>query len=198
MIENEKVLLDRCCTGDAAAFETLISSYQKKVYNIAYRMLGNIDDASEIAQEVFIKVFKSIRQFKGEAAFSTWVYKITVNMCLDELRKRKKSRAVYIDEAVRLEDGEVEKQIPGELPGPEEMAEKNELRKIVENAIRRLDEKHRCVIVLRDIQGMSYEEIAQILNCPSGTIKSRINRARAALKDMLSSQKELFIREYVK
>ena len=84
------------------------------------------------------------------------------------------------------------------MPGPEEMAEKNELRKFVENAIRRLDEKHRCVIVLRDIQGMSYEEIAQILNCPSGTIKSRINRARAALKDMLSSQKELFIREYVK
>lgn len=198
MPENEKILLDRCCTGDAAAFEALISSYQKKVYNIAYRMLGNIDDASEIAQEVFIKIFRSIRQFKGEAAFSTWVYKIAVNMCLDELRKRKKSRSVYIDEAVRLEDGEVEKQIPGEMPSPEEMTEKNELRGIVENAIKLLDEKHRCVVVLRDIQGMSYEEIAQILNCPLGTIKSRINRARAALRDILNPQKELFIGEYVK
>lgn len=198
MTEKERALLDRCCTGDAAAFEALISSYQKKVYNVAYRMLGNTDDASEIAQEVFIKIFRSIRQFKGEAAFSTWVYKIAVNMCLDELRRRKKSKVVYIDEAVRLEDGDVEKQIPGELPGPEEMAEKNELRKIVEKAIGLLDEKHRCVIVLRDIQGMSYEEIARILGCPPGTVKSRINRARAALKDILKPQKELFIREFVK
>jgi RNA polymerase sigma-70 factor, ECF subfamily len=198
MSENEKYLLHQSKNGDMAAFEQLIEGYQKKVFNIALRMLGNPDDASEVAQEVFIRVYKSVKNFKEESSFSTWIYRITTNTCLDELRKRKNKEHISLDEDIHHEDGDMKRQVEDSRPTPDIIAEKNELRKIVKLAINSLSEDHRIVIILRDIQDLSYEEIAKIVKCPEGTVKSRINRARSELKEILKRKRELFTEEFVK
>lgn len=198
MSENEKILLEKAKRGDIEAFELLIERYQKKVFTIALKMLGNYDDASELAQEALIKVFKSIKNFKEESSFSTWIYRIVTNTCLDELRKRKKRQVIYIDEDISNADGEIKREIVDHSMTPEYITEKKELKKAVNEAIMSLSEEHRTVIILRDIQGMSYEEIAKITNCPEGTIKSRINRARLSLKEIFTKHKELFNDNFVK
>jgi RNA polymerase sigma-70 factor, ECF subfamily len=198
MSENEKYLLHQSKNGDMAAFGQLIEGYQKKVFNIALRMLGNPDDASEVAQEVFIRVYKSVKNFKEESSFSTWIYRITTNTCLDELRKRKNKEHISLDEDIHHEDGDMKRQVEDSRPTPDIIAEKNELRKIVKLAINSLSEDHRIVIILRDIQDLSYEEIAKIVKCPEGTVKSRINRARSELKEILKRKRELFTEEFVK
>lgn len=198
MSYNEKALLVKAKNGDLAAFEKLIENYQKKVYNIVYRMIGNPDDASELTQEVFIRVFRSIRNFKEESQFSTWIYKIATNICLDEFRKQKKHKVISLDEEIKSDEGEMKRQIEDNKPQPDIIAERNELKKTVRNAILALPDEYRIVIIMRDIKGLSYEEIAQITKCPEGTVKSRINRARKALKTILYSNKELLNEEYVK
>lgn len=198
MSDREKGLLERAKAGDIAAFEQLIESYQKKIFNIALRMLGNYDDAGDLSQEVLIRIYKSIGSFKEQSSFSTWIYRITTNVCLDEIRKRKNRKIISLDEEIRLEDGEMKRQIESDEPSPEETAEAEDLKKIVNDAIGRLSEEHRIVIVLRDLQGLSYEEIAEVLKCPEGTVKSRINRGRQALKNILASKRELLLDGYVK
>lgn len=195
---NEKLLLERSKAGDVAAFEILIEAYQKKIFNLAYRILGNYDDAGDQAQEALIRIFKSIANFKEQSSFSTWVYRITTNVCLDEIRKKKNKRVLSLDEEIHVEDGEMKRQIISDDPLPDEIAEREELRSIVSSAIESLPEEQRIVITLRDIQGLSYEEIAEVLDCPSGTVKSRINRARQALKFVLLTKRELLNEEYVK
>ncbi len=196
--QDEKELLEKSKNGDIEAFEKLIERYQKKVFNMAFRIIGNHDDASELAQEVFIRIFKSIKTFKEESSFSTWVYRITTNICLDELRKRKNRKIVYLDDDIKSEDGEMKRQLEDTRPTPEAAAEKNEVKRVVESAIQALSDEHRTVIVMRDLQGFSYEEIASIIKCPEGTVKSRINRARQALRDILKNKRELFKDTYVK
>lgn len=198
MSDKEKHLLRMAKSGDVEAFEQLIEGYQRKIFNIAFRMLGNYDDAWDMAQEVFIRMYKSISSFKEQSSLSTWIYRITTNVCLDELRKRKNRKITYIDEEIRLDDGDVKRQMENEGPSPEDYAETNEIKKVVRDAILQLPEEYRIIIVLRDIQGFSYEEIAAILKCPEGTVKSRISRARHALGNILVSKKELLIDDYVK
>jgi RNA polymerase sigma-70 factor (ECF subfamily) len=196
----ERILIERSKKGDIEAFEKLVEAYQKKVFNIALGMLNNYDDASDIAQEVFIRVFKSIKSFKGESAFSTWLYRITTNACLDELRKSKNKtkNIVSIDEDIHFEDGEAARQIVDDSPSPDMIVEANELKNIVNDAIEELSEEHKTVIILREIQGFSYEEIADIIKSPQGTVKSRISRARNILKDILKNKMELYDKDYVK
>jgi RNA polymerase sigma-70 factor (ECF subfamily) len=198
MSDREKLLLERAKTGDIAAFEELIECYQRKIFNIALRIVGNYDDANDLAQEVLIRIYKSIANFKEQSSFSTWIYRITTNVCLDEIRKRKNRKVISLDEEIKVEDGEMQRQIVSSDPLPEDAAEVGELRELVNGAIRSLSEEHRMVIVLRDIQGFSYDEIAEMLKCPEGTVKSRINRARLALKNVLKSKQELLIEDYVK
>jgi len=196
--DKEKDLLLKARNGDVEAFEMIIEDYQKKVFNIALRMIGNHDDASELAQEVFIRIYKSIKNFKGESSLSTWIYRITTNVCLDELRKRKNKNVVSLDEDVKHEDGEIKRQVEDTGPTPDIIAEKNEIRRVVKEAILSLPEDQRTVIILRDIQGFSYDEIAKIMNCPEGTVKSRINRSRQILRDRLKPKLELLKGDYVK
>ncbi len=198
MGNDEQILIERSKNGDVSAFETLIEAYQKKVFNLAYRIIGNYDDASDLAQEAFIRIFKSISGFKGQSLFSTWVYRITTNVCLDEIRKRKNKHIQSLDEDIQTDDGEMQRQIVSDDPLPDELAEREELRAAINDSLRQLKEEYRIIITLRDIRGMSYEEIAKILDCPTGTVKSRINRARQALKNVLLAKKELFDEEYVK
>lgn len=198
MEANEKVLIDRAKAGDIEAFEQLVEKYEKKIFNIALRSIGNYADASDLAQEVLIRIYKSIGGFKEQSSLSTWIYRITTNVCLDEIRKQKNRRVVSLEEEIRLDAGEIKKQYESDDPLPEEIAEKKEIGRIVENAINKLSAEHKMVIILRDIQGLSYDEISGILKCPEGTVKSRINRARMALKNILKSDKELLPYEYVK
>jgi RNA polymerase sigma-70 factor (ECF subfamily) len=196
--DNEKILLKKARNGDIEAFELLIEDYQKKAFNVAYRMMGNSEDANDLVQEALIRIFKSIKNFKEQSSFSTWVYRIVTNVCLDELRRRKNKFTISIDEDIQLEDGNVKRQIESEGPTPEESLESKEIQDIVTKAIEELSNEHKTVIVLRDIQGFSYDEISDIMKCPEGTVKSRINRARKALREILKKQKELLSGYYVK
>lgn len=198
MAEVESVLIRKAKNGDVHAFENLIEIHRKRVYNIALKMLHNQEDAYDITQEVFIRVFKSMKEFREEASFSTWIYRITKNACLDELRKRKNKATVSMDEDLETEDGTIKRQVEDCSPGPDALYESMELRDIVRTAIELLSDEHKFVIILRDLQGFSYEEIAKVLECPEGTVKSRINRARKALKEILQRRMELLDGDYVK
>ncbi|NLK86073.1 MAG: sigma-70 family RNA polymerase sigma factor [Clostridiaceae bacterium] len=198
MEHSEQILLEKAKSGDVAAFEELIDSYQKKVFNLALRIIGNYDDAADLAQETFVRIYKAISNFKEQSSFSTWVYRITTNVCLDELRRRKNKKVVSLDEDIHMNDGDMKRQVMSEDPGPDEAAEREEVRRVVNDAINKLSEDLRVVITLRDLQGMSYEEIAKTLDLPGGTVKSRINRARLALKKVLLSERELLFEGYVK
>lgn len=198
MSDSEKNLLERAKAGDINAFELLVESYQRRIFNIALRMLGNYDDANDLAQEVLIRIYKAIKSFKEQSSFSTWIYRITTNVCLDEIRKRKNKKLISLDEEVKVEDGDMKRQFESDDPTPEELVEKHELKKIVNDAVAMLSEEHRIAIILRDMQGLSYEEIAESLKLPEGTVKSRINRARQSLKNILTPKRELLLEEYVK
>ncbi|SET75892.1 RNA polymerase, sigma-24 subunit, RpoE [Natronincola peptidivorans] len=183
MQHQEKLLIVKAKNGDIESFELLISAYQKRAFNIAYRVLGNIEDANDVTQEALIKVYKSIHNFKGNSSFSTWLYSIVNNACIDFIRKNKKVKLLYIDK--QEEDG-YQKEIPDEINTPECLFEKNEVKRMIHDAINQLNYEQRTIIVLRDIQGFSYQEIGEILNISEGTVKSRINRARNNLKILIS------------
>ncbi|WP_236904913.1 RNA polymerase sigma factor [Clostridium formicaceticum] len=177
---QEDVLIEKAKKGDVESFELLIGAYQKKAFNIAYRILGNLEDANDMTQEALVKVYRSIHNFKGNSSFSTWLYSIVNNVCIDFIRKNKKTKLLYIDG--QQEEGAYTKELPDEMNTPECLFEKNEVKKMIHDAINQLNYEQRKIIVLRDIQGFSYQEIAEILDISVGTVKSRINRGRNHLK----------------
>ena len=183
---DEKELIERSQKGDIDAFEELVARYERKVYTIAYRYMGNPEDASDLAQETFLKVFKSIDKFRGESSFSTWIYRITANICKDELRKIKRKPQTSLDQEIWLDEGSVIRQVVDEKPTPDEVFEQKELWNYLQDLIANLSPEYRMVIVLRDINGYSYEEIAQITETSLGTVKSRLNRARKALSEQIN------------
>jgi RNA polymerase sigma-70 factor (ECF subfamily) len=195
---NEKLLIDKAKAGDIQSFEMLVEKHQKRIFNIALRVIGNHADAADLAQNALIRIYKSIGNFKEESSLSTWIYRITMNVCFDELRRRKNRKLISIEQEIQLDDGDVKRQLESESPQPSEAAEKKELKSIVRNAIEQLSDEHKEVIILRDLQAFSYDEIASILDLPVGTVKSRINRARSALKKILTENKELLSEYYVK
>jgi RNA polymerase sigma-70 factor (ECF subfamily) len=194
---TEKLLVAKSKKGNIDAFEELISGYEKKAYNIAYRIMGNEEDAKDMAQEAFIKIYKSIQNFREESSFSTWLYRIVTNVCLDELRKRKKANLVPLEMNIETDKGSAIIELSAEKETPEDICERVEKKELIQNAISSLAEDYKTVIILRDIQGFGYEEIATMLNCSLGTIKSRINRARNLLKDKLRHELELYEKKSV-
>ena len=187
---TENDLIKKCKKGSREAFNILVSNYQQQVINIAYGMLSNQEDAYDAAQEVFVRVYKSIESFKEQSSFTTWLYRITKNVCSDILRKRQKhSGVISINQAI---DEKKDMDIKDESPTPEENMEISERQRAVREAISELKEEYRTVITLCDIEGLSYDYIAEVLAIPSGTVKSRINRARSALKKNLMNKRELF------
>lgn len=193
--DSENVLVKRSKQGDVAAFEELIAAYQKKVLNLAFRMLGNSADAEDAAQDIFVRVFKAIPNFNEESKFSTWLYKVSTNVCLDLLRRRKRQNVNNTVSINQYSSDEEEYELPVEdkAPTPYEQAQKSEAMRALERALDQLGEEQKAVIVMRDINGLAYEEIAEAMNCSLGTIKSRINRSRLALRKLLENDKELFI-----
>jgi RNA polymerase sigma-70 factor (ECF subfamily) len=177
---DEALLIVRAQKNDSAAIEALIYAYEKRVYNIAFRFMGNEADAWDMAQESLIKIYKSVSSFKSRSSFSSWVYRLTANTCLDGLRKRKKA-PLSLDHTV--ESGASYEDASNPLP--EDYALKAERSKDIQKALDKLSSDHKAVIILRDISGLSYEEIAESLGLSIGTVKSRINRGRAKLKELL-------------
>jgi len=189
-------ILERARAGDRHAFDQIVAQHEKLVYGLAYRLTGNHDDAMDIGQEAFIRVYQRLGEFRGESSFETWLRRIVANACFDELRKRKRQRLVSLDEPLEVDDGEMGRQFADPGEGPHEAAERAETQRLVQEAILRLDEDYRIVLVMRDIHDLSYEEIAATLGLRLGTVKSRLNRARAALKDILGAM-ELFSARFV-
>lgn len=187
---SDEDLVRRSKNNDLQAFEELICRYERKIYNIAYRMMGNYEDANDIAQEAFLRAFRALDGFRGDASFSTWLCRIVTNLCRDELRKRYRFSVESLDEEICLSEGEVKKQIPSSNPGPEEIYERQELQQGLQDLLMTLSPEFRLAIVLRDIQGLTYQEIAEQMECSMGTVKSRISRGRNYLKEKLLAQQE--------
>ena len=182
---DETILIQKSQRGDMDAFEQLLLRYEKKVYTIAYKYMGNAEDASDLAQEALIKAYQSIGTFRGESSFGTWIGRITANKCLDELRKRKKLQTTSLDEELELEEGSVQKEIVSERDTPEQHTIRQETVHYVQQKLQQMKEEDRMVLVLRELEGHSYEDIADMLNCSLGTVKSRISRARNYLKELV-------------
>ena len=187
---RDEVLVTRSKNGDLQAFEELVCRYERKVYSLAYRMMGNYDDANDLTQETFLRAFRAIAGFRGDSSFSTWLSHIVTNLCRDELRKRYRISFESLDQEVCLGDAEVKKQIPSSDPGPDEVYERHELQQELQELLITLSPEFRLALVLRDIQGFSYQEIAEQMECSLGTVKSRINRARNFLKEKVLAQRE--------
>ena len=184
--DNHYVAL--CQRGDTNAFQVLVERYQKKMLNIAYRITGDYEEACETVQEAFLSAFKAIKKFRGEAAFSTWLTGITMNHArnrLKKIRSHSHHEGVSIDDPIGTETGQIFYDHPSQEEPIIEQLEKKELQAKVQECIGTLDDEFREVLVLRDIQEFSYDEIHAILNIPEGTIKSRLFRAREALKNCL-------------
>lgn len=166
--------------GETETFEILVRRHEKAIFNLVYRMLGDYDDAAETAQEVFLSAYRAIGQFRGDANFSTWLYRIALN----HASTRRKSTSLRQRRLVPIDDTELVDNV--EL-GPAETLEKKELRQRVQRALNELQPEDAMVILLRDLQDIAYEDVARVLNIPVGTVKSRLHRARQALKARLTA-----------
>lgn len=182
MMDEDKIV-QRARRGDAAAFEQLVTAYRDRVYRLALRLCGNEADADEAAQDAFLAAWKGLPNFRGESKFSTWLYQLVNHAAIDLLRREKRQvSAEDIDEV----------DAPDAAPSPHRLAERNEQRQAVREAVLALPEEQRQVVVLRFMEELSYEEIGAALHLPAGTVKSRLNRAKAALREILSQKGNLF------
>ena len=178
--EQEAAIVRKVLGGDANAFETLVLEYEKNVYNIALRMTGNSEDAADMTQEAFIKAYNSLQSFRGDSKFSVWLYRIVSNVCLDFLRS--KNRRPTVSLSVEDDDGEdAQLDVADESQSPELLLDRKLTRDSVRRGLDSLPPDYRQILLLREIQGLSYDEIAQALSLEVGTVKSRIFRARKRL-----------------
>ncbi len=192
MSDNEIILLEKAIKGDIKSFEILIRKYQKFAYNVALNYLKDVNEAEDVTQEALIKAFKYLKNFHMDSKFSTWLYRIVINTCKDELKKKSRDNKVitlnnkdtYLDE---IEDLRYE---------PLKNIEEKELSNNLKEAVNKLKDKYKEVIILCDINNMSYNEISEILDIPVGTVRSRINRGRLCLRKIINEM-ELFDKESV-
>ena len=182
--EEEERVIFRVLAGDANAFESLVLANQRKVYNLCFRMTGNASDAEDLAQDAFIRAYNSLGSFKGESSFSKWLYRLTSNVCIDHLRREKRrdvGSLTYQDEAGVVQELEV----PDMRFAPEPALERREVGTGIQQGLNRLSPEHKEILIMREIEGLSYEEIGAILGLTPGTVKSRISRARLNLSKFL-------------
>lgn len=190
MSESDDELITRCIDGDISAFDFIVERYKVPLFNFIYRYIMDYETAEDLTQEVFLRVYKNIRNYKAEKSkFRTWIYRIARNLCKNEIRNRKRRSKIFVDE-FDFEYND-EQDIIQNAKGNSEFLfhklENDELKKIVSRSISSLPEKFRLVLILRDIQRLSYEEISKIINKPIGTVKSRLNRARLMLREKIQN-----------
>lgn len=181
---RERALVQRLRRGDERAFAELVRANQDRVYDLVLRMLGDREEALDVSQEIFVSVHAALRRFRGESRLSTWVFRIARNHCLNRLEylaRREKGRQTELSQ---VSEAELSAQRPSARP--DDLVALDEQRCLVERALRQLDEPQRLLVVLRDVEGLSYDEIAGIAELPEGTVKSRLHRARAALAEAVA------------
>lgn len=185
--EDEARLIARLKKRDEAAFNIFVRTYEQRVFALVLRMLGNRAEAQDLAQEVFITVFKSIDSFRGDSRLGTWLYRVAVNHCKNRIKylHRRSTRAHDAIDDARESDVAEGGALGGRPARPDEAVEGSEMERAVQKALAELDPEHRELIVLRDLEGLAYEEIVQITGLPDGTVKSRLHRARAALREAI-------------
>jgi len=171
---DEELLIQRCQEGDQEAFRQLFRRYRGMVYNVAFRTMGEDAFVEDVVQEVFVNVYKSLPGYKARARFETWLYRVTVNVCLQRLRK-KQVATVPLDDVPVVD----------RAPAPDRAAEQREMEAAVQSALLQLKPKHRMVVVLHDMEGLTEGEIGEIMRCPKGTVKSRLHYARGKLRELL-------------
>jgi len=185
-------LVNQCRRGDSSAFGGLVARYQDRVFNACLRLCGNRNDAEEFTQEAFVKAYVSLDRFDGRASFYTWLFRIAVNLTISAHRKARPGPMVSMHARVADGDGQgLSDRMEGPSAMPHERCEMSERDEAVAKALASLDEEYKSVIVLRDIEALGYTEIADILGVPTGTVKSRLHRARLALREMLGAMPEL-------
>ena len=189
---DDATLISRAADGDKGAFDQLVRKYEGRAYQYAYRLTRNPDDAADIVIEAFVRVNSALKNFRGQSAFGTWLYRIITNCSLDLRKKDKSHRNVSLDQTMNVNGSEVERQLEDEAPGPVEIVEKNAREEAVQSALQKMPEYQQAMLVMYHVEMLSYEEISEALDLPIGTVKSRLNRARLALRDLLVKDKELF------
>ncbi len=192
---QERRLIRRLRRGDQRAFATIVRTYQQRVFNIVFRFLGNREEAEDVAQDVFVTVYQNAQSFRGDSKFSTWLYRVTVNHCknrLKYLKRRGRNMGRPLDDIaehlVAQGSGETQPAFHAAIPRPDDLAQGRQLESLIQREMEKMDADHRLLLVLRDIQGMSYQEMAEVTGLNVGTIKSRLHRARLALKEALARQ----------
>ena len=174
--------------GDQAAFGALVERHQAMAYSLALRMTGNPDDSADVTQEAFLNAWRALAGFQGQSSFSTWLYRLTSNACIDFLRREKRRSALSMTSADEEEVESRQTEIPDERWSPERELERTETHRAIREGLASLSSDHREVLVLRELEGLSYQEIAQALDLEENTVKSRISRARMALREFLLKQ----------
>jgi RNA polymerase sigma-70 factor (ECF subfamily) len=180
--QNDADLVKQTLCGNTSAYNGLVQRYQRQVYNLAYRMLGNAEDAGDLVQDTFLRAYGALTSFRQDASFLTWLYKIASNLCIDQLRSRKAKSTLSLE--VELEEGR-EPAADLRSTGPEEAAVRGSVQDVVQRAILNLPEKYRAVVVMRHLNDMSVDEIARVLELPTGTVKTHLFRAREMLRGRL-------------
>ncbi len=189
--QEDQILISRAQGGDQSALNALIRKYEARAYTYAFRLTRNSEEAADVTAEAFVRVFHALPNFKGQSAFGTWIYRILTNCFLD-MRKKDKGRTVSLEATVRTPEGDLERQFEDPSDTPQDKLEKDDRSKWVRRAIRSLPEYQRAMIVMFHAEGRTYEDIAAALDLPIGTVKSRLNRARLTLRELMARDEELF------
>ena len=185
--DDDRDVVRQAVTGNREAFDILVEKYYKKIYNLAYRFVGDAEEANDLAQEIFTAAYQNLKKFRGDAKFSTWLFQIATNRGKNRFKYLKR-RGYFAGRGQQDTDDDREssqKAIPDYSTNPETLLAGKQIQKIVQDAIDDLDPDHKEIVILRDIEGFSYDEIAQMLNLPEGTTKSRLHRARMVVKEKL-------------
>jgi RNA polymerase sigma-70 factor (ECF subfamily) len=184
--QEDLLLIERCKRGDETAYALLVRKYQNSVYNLCRKMVRNPEEARDLSQEAFVKTFATLERYNPVYAFSSWLYKITANLCIDHIRKQR-MKMLSLDEPMDGEEGTIARELQDPGQRPDEASESSEMRGVIRDAIARLPAHYREILILRHHKQLSYEEIARTLDIPLGTVKARIHRAREGLKQILQS-----------
>jgi len=189
---QDSLLIERAQKGDRSALNDLVRKHQERAYQYAYRLTRNQDEAADVVADAFVRVFNALPNFKGQSAFSTWLYRILTNCFLDIRKKEKNRPTTSLDTTIETGEGEMERQFEDDGPSPLDETERSERGHAIEDAVTQLPEYQRAMIVMYHAEQLSYEEIAEALDLPIGTVKSRLNRARLSLRELLAKHEELF------